>query len=455
MNFLSIIYSIAIIIITFIAIVGIHEFGHFWVARRCGVKVLSFSFGFGKVLFRFKDKFGTDFLISAIPLIGYVRMLDEREAPVAPELQAYAFNRQAIYKRTAIILAGPLFNFILAFMIYWCSFTLGVMQIIPTIGQVKPDSIAAHAGMHPLEEIINVDGHPVNGWPATTLRIIQHLGNPGLITIITTTPHTLAQHTYQLILTHWTIGDLNPQPVESLGIVPLRPPMPPQFAEILPNTPAAQAGLIANDLITAVNGKTTNNWDDFLALIQKAPGQKLHFSVLRNKQTLSINIVIGTKTTWLGKKYGYIGVKEIQPQWLPDMLRKRQYAFYTAWLPALGEVTFFTEYNLVVLQKLVSGVISLQSLGGPLSIFKGTLIAANHGIVAYLVFVAFISISLGIINLLPIPGLDGSHLVYFLIEKLRGGRPVSLAVQVLLFRLGVIALVLLLVQGMVNDLLRM
>lgn len=452
---ITVIYSIAVIIFTFIALVGVHEFGHFWVARRFGIKVLNFSFGFGKVLFRFKDKLGTEYLISAIPLGGYVRMLDEREAPVAPEELPYAFNRQSIFKRTIVIIAGPVFNLLLAFMIYWASFTMGVMQIIPTIGQIKPNSIAAQAGMHPLEEIINVDGHDVHGWPATTLRIIQRLGNPGILSITTTSPSTHKTQQYNLTLTNWKIGDLNPEPVESLGIVPLKPPMPAQFAAIYPNTAAAQAGLLINDLVTAVNNQPVKNWDSFLALIQKSPGQTLQFSVQRNHQLLTVPVTIGTKTTWLGKKYGYLGVKEIQPQWSPNSLRKRQYSFLTAWLPAMGEVYFFTEYNLVVLQKMLSGVISLQSLGGPLSIFKGTLIAANHGLVAYLVFVAFISVSLCIINLLPIPGLDGSQLIYFLIEKLRGGRPVSLAVQVLLFRLGVIFIILLLFQGLVNDLLRM
>ncbi len=454
-TFLNILYSIAVIIFSFMLLVGIHEFGHFLIARLVGVKVLCFSFGFGKILYRFKDKLGTEFAISAIPLGGYVRLLDEREAAVPVELREYAFNRQPIYKRTAIIIAGPLFNLILAFMIYWASLTMGVMQIVPTIGEIKPKSIAELAGMHPSEEIINVDGHNVQGWPATTLRIIQRLGHPGILTITTIIPKTQTKQTYQLKLTHWSIGDLNPEPVESLGIVPLKPPMPAQFAMVLPNSPAAQAGLKANDLVMNVNGKTIKNWEALLTLIEHSPGQNLLFGVQRNKQSLTINVTIGSKTTWYGKTVGFIGVKDVQPQWPPNSLRIRQYPFYVAWLPAAQEVYFFTEYNLVVLQKMLSGVISLKSLGGPISIFQGTLIAANHGIIAYLVFVAFISICLGIINLLPIPGLDGSQLIYFLIEKIRGGKPVSLAVQLLLFRLGVIALILLLFQGMINDLMRL
>lgn len=452
---MNILFSIFIIVFTFMVLVGIHEFGHFWFARRFGIKVLSFSFGFGKVLFRTKDKLGTEYLFSAIPLGGYVRMLDEREAPVAPNEQAYAFNRQPIFKRTIVILAGPLFNLLLAFAIYWAAFTMGFMQIIPTIGHIKPNSIAAQAGMRPFEEIINVDGHDVQGWPATTLRIIQRFGNPGTLSITTLSPNTHHTQQYKLTLSRWKIGDLNPEPVESLGIVPLKPPMLAQFDKVFTNTPAAQAGLLVNDLVTAINNKPVNDWDSFLGIIQQSPGQKLQLSILRNQQKIIVPITVGTKTSWLGKKYGYLGVKEIMPQWTPNSLRKRQYSFLSAWQPAAGEVYFFTQYNLVVLQKMLSGVISLQSLGGPLSIFKGTLIAANHGLVAYLVFVAFISISLCIINLLPVPGLDGSQLIYFLIEKLRGGKPVSLAVQVLLFRLGVIALVLLLFQGLVNDLLRL
>lgn len=454
-TFLIFLYSTAIIIFSFMLLVGIHEFGHFLVARWFGVKVICFSLGFGKILFRLTDKSGTDYAFSAIPLGGYVRLLDGREGPVPEDQQAYAFDRQPIYKRTAIIIAGPLFNLLLAFVIYWAALTMGINQIIPTIGHIKPNSIAAKAGMQPFEEIINVDGHDVRGWPATTLRIIQRLGNPGNLTITTQIPKTQTQHTYQLSLTQWKIGDLNPEPVESLGIVPLKPPMPAQFVEVFPNSPAAQAGILPNDLVTSINGKEVKNWDDFVTVIEQSPGKKVTLGIQRNNQTLTLNVTVGTKITWYGKIRGFIGVKEVQPQWTTDSLRKRQYAFYMAWLPAGREVYFFTLYNAVVLQKMITGVISLQSLGGPLSIFRGTLIAANHGLAAYLLFVAFISISLAFINLLPIPGLDGSQLIYFLIEKLRRGRPVSLAVQVLLFRLGVIALLLLLFQGMMNDLMRL
>lgn len=454
-TFLTFLYSTAVIIFSFMLLVGIHEFGHFLVARWCGVKVLCFSLGFGKILFRLKGKSGTDYAFSMIPLGGYVRLLDGREGPVPTDQQASAFDQQPIYKRTAIIIAGPLFNLLLAFAIYWAALTMGVNQIVPNIGYIKPNSIAANAGMHPFEEIINIDGHNVHGWPATTLRIIQRLGNPGVLTITTKKPKTETQQTYKLLLSHWKIGDLNPEPVESLGIVPLKPPMPAQFAEVLPNSPAAQAGILSNDLVTSINGNAVKNWDDFIAVIEHSPGQKITIAIQRNHQTLTINVTVGTKTNWYGKKSGFIGVKEVQPQWSADSLRTRQYPIYEAWLPAAREVYFFTLYNAVVLQKMVSGVISLQSLGGPLSIFRGTLIAANHGIVAYLLFVAFISISLAFINLLPIPGLDGSQLIYFLIEKLRGGRPVSLAVQVLFFRLGVIALILLLFQGLINDVMRL
>lgn len=456
----AILFYIFIAVVTLIVLIGFHEYGHFWIARLVGIKVLRFSIGFGKPLWRYCDKLGTEYVISAIPLGGYVKMLDEREAPVAEVDLPFAFNRQSITKRILVIAAGPVFNLLLAFGLFWISYTMGVMQVIPKIGQITPNSVAAYAGMHAGEQIITIDGHAVSGWPEITLRIIQRLGTLGEMQIITTTLSTaaslnIATHQYSLKLDHWTINNLNPQPIESLGIVPFRPLQPAKFIAVTAGQPAALAGLLPGDQVTAINGQTVIGWEDLIKKIKPAAGKKLQLTVLRGQQSLPITIVVGSKQTWYGKTYGYLGVQTLAAQWPISSINIRKYPFWHSEMPAIHEVIFFTQYNLVVLQKILTGVITLQSLGGPVSLFKGTFIAANHGLSAYLFFLAFISISLGIINLLPIPGLDGSHIVYLLIEAIRRGKPVSLRVQLLLLRLGMIVLTLLMIQAVVNDLLRL
>lgn len=446
-------FSIFIFALTVGVLIGFHEFGHFIVARCVGIKVLRFSIGFGKPLIKWHDKKGTEFVIALIPLGGYVRMLDEREAPVAINEQHLAFNRQSILKRLAVIFAGCAFNILLAIIIYWAAFTHGVMQIIPRIGVITANSIAEKAGMQTGEIITHIDNYPVSGWPAISLRIIQRLGSHGEINVATQDKNNQIKQ-YQLFLTHWTINNLNPAPTESLGIIPLKPPEPIKFSQIFKDSPAAKAGLLNNDQIIAINNKPVKSWNDFVNYVKHSPGQTVNFTVLRDQQTLKIPVTFGSSKNWYGKLQGTLGVEESPIIWPPDSLRMRQYPFWQSWITAFKEVGFFVQYNFVVLKKLVTGVISLQSLGGPLSLFKGSLIAANQGVIAYSIFLAFISITLAIVNLLPVPGLDGSQIVYLLIEAVTR-KPVSLALQVLLFRLGVIALSLLFIQALMNDITRL
>lgn len=449
----QILFSLIVFALMIIVLVGFHEFGHFWIARRVGIKVLRFSIGFGKPLWKWYDKKGTEFVIAIIPLGGYVKMLDEREAPVATQEKHLAYNRQNIAKRLAVVTAGPIFNIILALIIYWVAFAFGVIQVIPRIGQVASHSIAEQAGMHEGEIIVNIAGDPVKSWPAITLKIIQRLGTQGQLQLITQDKNNQF-HQYQLSLAHWTINHLKPDPTESLGIIPYRPPEPAKFSRILVGSPAAKAGLLPNDQVISINKNATNNWENFNKQIKATPGQTVSFTILRGQQTLNLPVTLGSSRTWYGKLQGWLGVEEIPVVWPPASTRIVSYPVWYGWWPAIKEVGFFTKFNLIVVQKMITGVISLKSLGGPFSLFKGSLIAANNGVIAYLVFLAFISISLAIVNLLPIPGLDGSQIIYLLIEAMRG-KPVSLALQVLLFRLGVIALILLLVQATLNDFARL
>ncbi|HLB58355.1 MAG TPA: RIP metalloprotease RseP, partial [Gammaproteobacteria bacterium] len=323
---LTLFLSLLGIVITIFFVVGVHEFGHFIVARAVGIKVLRFSIGFGKALYRWYDKKGTEYVIAAIPLGGYVKMLDETEAPVLEEESHLAYNRQSLYKRIAVIIAGPFFNLLFAFVLYWGLFVAGFISVVPLIGKIIPHSIAAKAGLKSQEEIVRIDNKPTASWTSVSIRLLSLAGNKGEMKIVTKHIKTQAIQTYTLDLTHFQMDKLQPEPLKSLGIIPYEPD----------------------------NAK---------------------------------------------------GI------WPKNLLRKNQYNPVTALSHALQNTVDFTYLNFLLLGKMLTGKISFQSLGGPITIFETAGAALNAGIVSFSSFLAFLSISIGIINVLPIPGLDGGHLL--------------------------------------------
>jgi len=358
-------------------LVGIHEFGHFVVARLCKVKVLRFSIGFGKPLLRWIDKKGTEYVLAALPLGGYVKLLDSREAPVPPEDLPFAFDQQPIYQRAAILSAGPIANIMLAIVAYWLIFSIGVVQVRPIIGEVTAHSIAATAGLKSGDEIIAIGGNPTHSWTAVAMRLMMHYGDVSSLEINTQPafkPKAMT-HLVQLDMQSWKMNDLRPNLLTSIGIKPYKP---------------AQ-------VIQRVNGK---------------------------------------------------------PQWPAHLLINIHYPFWYALLPAVQQTAFWMKLNFSILYKLINGSISWKSLGGPFSIFQGAGFAANHGLIAYISFLGFLSISIAIMNILPIPGLDGGQLLYLVIEAVIG-RPVSIAFQILAFRLGLIWLCILFLQLLLNDMMRL
>lgn len=363
----SIFFSIFIIFITLMLLIGCHELGHFTFAKLLGIKVLRFSLGFGKPLFHYTSKAGTEYTLSAFPIGGYVKMLDEREAPVSPLMLAYAFNRQPIYKRVLVILGGPLFNLIMALLAYWLVFTIGIIQPIPRVGNVISNSPAAHANIQKNQEILSINNIETVTWPRITMALLAYLGESTDLTIKTINPQK-QQSQHIISLSNWQLDTLHPNPLLNLGIQPWQP-----FNKI----------------------------------------------------------------------------------WPEEQLRERKFSFIYACKPAFTEVLLYLHFNAIILEKLVSGKLSLYTLSGPIGLFQGTMTAAKHGLVTYLSFIAFISISLAFFNALPIPGLDGSHLLYLMIEWIRGGKSLSIAMQLLLFRLGIILLSVFMVQALANDILRL
>lgn len=449
MNFL--LHSL-IFLVTILVLVTVHEFGHFIVAKWTGVRVLRFSIGFGRPLLRwYGKKSGTEYIVAWLPLGGYVKLLDEREGEVKPEDLAYSFNRKPLWIRTAVVIAGPGINLLFAILAFWIVFMVGTEQIKPFIGQVPTNSIAAQAGVPSHSQIISIDKHRTDTWQAIVMRIIRHLGNKDEMLVGTQTREGVT-NVYTLPLVHWKIDSLNPDPLESLGLVPLQPPVPSIVYSVVPEGPAAKQGILPGDKILAINNRPITNWFDFIRFIQTHPQMKINLLVERNHKTLPMTVEIGRKLRrW--RWVGYLGIESLPPKWPEGIKVFRQYSPLSAFLAANDQTWTFFEFNFILLGKMLTGKVSLQSLGGPIAIFRDAGMAFRQGVVAYTSFLGIISIMLAFVNILPIPGLDGGHLLFFGIEAVMR-RPLSLALQLLIVRLGFIFLIVLILQATFNDLMR-
>ena len=450
---LSILIGIAGIVLTILLVVGVHEFGHFITARLVGVKVLRFSIGFGKALYRRTDKQGTEYVLAAIPLGGYVKMLDEDEAPVSPKDQHRAYNRQPLYKKFLIVIAGPFTNLVFAFAIYWLLFVIGFVTVAPIIGKVIPQSIAANAGLAPQQEITQIDHTPVNSWMSAAIRILFHAGDKDQMHLQTNSLQNHEQKNYSLDLSHWQLDSLKPDPLTSLGIIPYEPTVPAIIGTIAENSPAARSNLKPGDTILKMGNTPINQWQDILIAVEKNPNATLPFIIKRNEKTQTLAVQIGEQPNASGNKQGYLGIAS-NFEWPKNLLRENKYNPISALFPAWQNTYDFTLLNLVVFGKLITGKVSVKSLGGPITIFQSAGTALNHGIIPFLSFLAFLSIAIGMINILPIPGLDGGHVLFQAIELVTR-RPVSLRVQSLMYRLGILFLFVMLFQAVMNDVMRL
>lgn len=440
----------------FIVAIGIlvvfHEFGHFWVARRLGVKVLRFSVGFGKPLFKWRDKAQTEYVIAAIPLGGYVKMLDEREETVAPQEQPFAFNRKPVWVRFLIVLAGPVFNFLFAILAYWGTYMIGITGWVPKIGEIVPHSIAADAGMIAEEEVVKIDGVLTSTWSAATKQILRRLGDKEVLVV--ETQDQANHHTYYLNLSSWELKGHRPDPLYSLGLIPYSPPTPSIVNEVLPGEPAAEAGIQAGDVITTVNGKSIATWQEFTHIVRRSAGKTVHIMLERHEQTLALSFVPRARESDEGEVVGYVGVKTQLAKMPPELVRKERLAPVDAFLAALSKTKEYAQMSLTLIGKMLIGKVGLHNLSGPITIAQGAGASAIVGFQYYLGFLALISISLGVLNLLPIPILDGGHLLYYLLEMITG-KPVPERIQFYGFKLGLLVLIFLMTIAFYNDLVRL
>lgn len=445
---LSILWNLAAFIVALGILITVHECGHFWVARRCGIRVERFSIGFGKALWRRKDKQGTEFVIALIPLGGYVKMLDERVETVAPEMRHLAFNNKTVGQRAAVIAAGPIANFLFAIVAYWLVFIIGIPSIRPVVDEITTDSIAAQAQITPGMELKAIDGIETPDWDAVRMALVAKIGDDS--STFTVAPFGSTQQQEKILnLRHWAFEPDKEDPVVSLGIRPRGAKIEPVLAEIQPDSAAYKAGLQTGDRIVTVNGQPFTQWMTFVTAVRENPGKPLALEVERRGSLLSLTLIPDTKLG-SGKVEGFAGVvPKIIP--LPQEYKTvRQYGPFSAIVEATEKTGQLMKLTVSMLGKLITGDVKLNSLSGPISIAQGAGMSAEYGLIYYLMFIALISVNLGIINLLPLPVLDGGHLLFLAIEKLKGG-PVSERVQDFCYRIGSVLLMLLMGLALFND----
>ena len=443
-------------LISFVVAIGllvtVHEFGHFWVARKNNVLVKRFSIGFGKAIYRWRDKQGTEFVIAMIPLGGYVRMLDERVDPVLPQFKDLSFNSKTVGQRMAIIAAGPIANFLFAILLLWGMYLIGVPNIKPVIGQVTAESIAAKAGVPSNTQITAINGEPAEDWRAISLLLVEQVGSPAVD--ITVQQLEGSDQSYQLDLTDWVFDPDKQSVFGSLGLEPLRPEVLNEISQIQAGSAAEAAGLQLGDKLVSVDGKAVADWNSVVTLVQNNPEKPLLFGIERAGQSMDILVTPQSRETADGFHQGYLGVSPKVLPWPEHLLFTQQYGPVQAALVGVEKTWQLVRLSFSMIGKFIFGDISVKHLSGPISIAQGAGSSADIGLIAFISFLALISVNLGVINLLPLPILDGGHLMYLVLELIRG-KPVSEKAQELGFRIGALLLLTLMGIALLNDISRL
>ena len=446
---MSALYMLVGTLIALGVLVTFHEYGHFWVARRCGVKVLRFSVGFGSPLVRWHDRHGTEFVIAAIPLGGYVKMLDEREGDVPPALLDQTFNRKTVKQRFAIVSAGPVANFLLALVFFWVLALLGSEQIRPVVGAVEVGSLAEEAGLVSGQEIIEVNGKPTSGWAEVNLQLIRRLGESGSLEMRVRNLDSSQEQSIQLQLNDWLRGAEDPDPIGSLGIRPWRPAIVPVVAQLDPEGPAQAAGVRLGDRLVSLDGEPLQEWQEVIDRVRVLPGKSALLEVEREGRYLELPLTLAARGEGDDLR-GYLGAGVAGGEWPEEMLRTVSYGPLEAVAEGLRRTWSMSLLTLDSLKKMLFGELSVKNLSGPITIAKVAGASAQSGLGDFLNFLAYLSISLGILNLLPIPVLDGGHLLFYLVEWVRG-RPLSDKVQGWGVQIGISLVIGVMLLALVND----
>ena len=453
------IVSVLALIVTLGILVTIHEFGHFWVARRCGVKVLRFSIGMGKAVKSWIGRDGVEYVIAPIPIGGYVKMLGQEDIAVAdtkeiPTSQQHlCFAYKPLWQRMAIVAAGPIANFLLAIFIYWLiNISYGINGIAPVINGISENSSADRAGLQVGDEIIAVDSEETIIWQQVSLQMLNRLGETGEL-VVTVNPYdSSTSRDITIPIQAWLRSDVEPDPVTDLGIVRLE--IPARIAEVVTGGRAERDGLRAGDEIISVNGESILGWSHWVAVIRSNPELALDVIVKRGESEAWLEIRPELVTLSNGTAIGRIGasVQETALSEILDSEMQRHISFnaFTAIQPALQETWNNSVFVLDSIKKMVIGLISVRNINGPITIAQVAGETASYGLEVYLGFLALLSICLGVFNLLPIPVLDGGHLFYYTVEAIMG-RPVPERVQTWGLQLGLSLIFGIMILAIYND----
>ena len=445
-NILSIIVALGLLI-TF------HEFGHFYVARRCGVKVLRFSVGFGKPIYRYVGKTGTEYTLAMIPLGGYVRMLDEREGNVPESLRDQTFNTKTVWQRIAIVAAGPIANFILAIVIYAFVALLGIQSVAPKVGDIATDSPLSQTQIQAGDELTSIAGEPVTSWEDVNLVLAGLIGQTGSIIVSYQVDGESFQREGSVQLNRWLTGEEPNNLIQAFGVSPWQPDVEPVIAQVVEGGAAYKAGFEPKDRILRVEGATMSSWQQVVEVVQSSPGKRLEVEVLRGQMTYSLSLQPEVMQR-NGVDLGYAGLAVVPPKWDESLIRERHYGPIEAL--SYGALQTYKMVTLTVssIGKMLQGLISVDNLSGPITIAKVASASADSGLQTFLKFMAYLSVSLGVLNLLPIPMLDGGHLLFFGIEAIRR-KPVSERIQGMAYRVGASLLFALMAVAIFNDIARL
>ena len=450
----TVLSSVFFFIIAIGLLITVHEFGHFWVARRLGVKVLRFSVGFGKPIWSWRRRGDdTEYVIAALPLGGYVQMLDEREGPVPEEELDRAFNRKPLGHRAAIVAAGPLANFLFAFVAYWLVFMMGIEGMKPVVGEIQPHSLAQQGGFREGDLLLRIDGKRVQTWNSAYLALMEESLDGRRIEVEVRDAEGL-RRLRVLDFSRLPADVDRTNLISNLGLQPYSPPIPPVIGSLEPGGVAEQAGLQPGDRILMVDGQAIDEWGQWVERVREHPGETLVVTVQRDGREITLTLKPAVVETQEGP-IGRIGAAVAYPE---ELMAELQTVERYGPLDAAGKAALrtwdMTVLTLRMLWRMVVGDVAVENLGGPIRIAQFAGYSASVGLVSFIAFLALISISLGVLNLLPVPMLDGGHLFFYAIEFVKGS-PLSEEMQALGQRLGIVILIAVMVLAFYNDLVQL